>query len=351
MTADILQDEELEKFLALWPEEKATAKYKELRDRILAAGLLERQPLYYLGEIILAVVLLAMGIKALFLVQTWWQVLILAAFGWPVIYARWGFLLHDSGHKQITKSGFGNDSIGLASGFVLGAGYEWWTYTHGRHHKKPNDPAYDQDANIGVYAYTPKQAQSRNGMLRLFVRFQLWLLPFTRALVLFTFSVNGPSTVASTKCKYRLIEGIYLFAHHVLYFGLLYVALPSLWFIPLFFLVHFVVTGYYFGSIFATNHKGMPILLDSDRVPFLIKQIITARDVRVNWFGWFMTGGLCFQVIHHLFARMSRNKLEEASVILRQFCEENSIPYHSAGFFTSQNEGIKVMAQASAAIS
>ncbi len=351
MESSILQGSELEKFLTLWPSEKANAKYEELKQRILAAGLLKLQPLYYSGEIILAVVFLALGIKALFVFQTWWQVLLLAGIGWPIIYARWGFLLHDSGHKQITKSGFGNDVIGLISGFVLGAGWYWWTSTHGRHHKKPNDPAYDQDANIGVYAYTPEQAQSRKGLQRFFVRFQVRLLPFTRALVLFTFSANGPFTIASTKCKYRLIEGIYLFVHHMLYFGLLYVALPSLWFIPLFFLVHLVVTGYYFGSLFATNHKGMPLLLNSDRVPFLIKQIITARDVTVNWFGWFMTGGLCFQVIHHLFARMSRNKLAEASVILREFCEENEIPYHSAGFFTSQREGIKVMSQASAAIS
>jgi fatty acid desaturase len=52
----------------------------------------------------------------------------------------------------------------------------------------------------------------------------------------------------------------------------------------------------------------------------------------------FWYGGLNFQIEHHLFPTMPRNNLKAAQPIVRQFCEEQGIPYHATGVFQAYRE-------------
>jgi len=81
------------------------------------------------------------------------------------------------------------------------------------------------------------------------------------------------------------------------------------------------------GSAFAPNHKGMPVLEKGSKVSFLQRQVITARNIRGSWLTDFWYGGLNYQIEHHLFPAMPRNKLPAAQKIVRRFCEEQEIPY------------------------
>jgi fatty acid desaturase len=105
-------------------------------------------------------------------------------------------------------------------------------------------------------------------------------------------------------------------------------------------LVHQATFGVYNVLIFAPNHKGMPNVTEDRRLDFLREQVLTARNVRGHPLVDFWYGGLNYQIEHHLFPTMPRNRLAEAQPIVRAFCEERGIDYYETGLLRSYREVI-----------
>ena len=89
-------------------------------------------------------------------------------------------------------------------------------------------------------------------------------------------------------------------AHFALYFGLLFSVLEPLQAL-LFIAVHRGLFGTYMVSIFAPNHKAMPLLERDSKVDFLRRQVLTSRNVIAHPITDFWYGGLNYQIEHHLF--------------------------------------------------
>jgi fatty acid desaturase len=106
----------------------------------------------------------------------------------------------------------------------------------------------------------------------------------------------------------------------------------------LFIAVHRGLFGTYMVSIFAPNHKAMPLLERDSKVDFLRRQVLTSRNVIAHPITDFWYGGLNYQIEHHLFPRLPRNKLREAQPIIRGFCLDHSIAYHETSVFQSYKE-------------
>ena len=79
----------------------------------------------------------------------------------------------------------------------------------------------------------------------------------------------------------------------------------------LFIVVHQALFGLYTGLVFAPNHKGMPILDSDSQLDFVRRQVLTSRDVNAHPLTDFWYGGLNYQIEHHLFPSMPRNKLKK----------------------------------------
>jgi fatty acid desaturase len=104
-------------------------------------------------------------------------------------------------------------------------------------------------------------------------------------------------------------------------------------------LVHHVLTGLYMATIFAPNHKGMPLAPSSGAAGgFLRQQVLTARNIHGNWFIDLVYGGLNYQIEHHLFPSMPRNNLRRARPIVRTYCERQGVAYCETGFLESWRE-------------
>ncbi len=119
---------------------------------------------------------------------------------------------------------------------------------------------------------------------------------------------------ANRSLKRRPLDGALLCAHFALYPTVL------LWLLPpgmaiAFIAVHQGLFGVYLGSLFAPNHKGMPILTGDDRPDFLRRQVLTSRNVRGGWFTDIALGGLNHQIEHHLFPSMPSPNLRKARAI------------------------------------
>ncbi len=103
--------------------------------------------------------------------------------------------------------------------------------------------------------------------------------------------------------------------------------------------VHQLAFGLYNSSVFASNHKGMQVIEAGGRMDFLREQVLTSRNVSGHPLTDFWYGGLNYQIEHHLFPTMPRNKLRQAQPIVEDFCRRLGISYHSTGLFTSYREG------------
>ncbi len=77
---------------------------------------------------------------------------------------------------------------------------------------------------------------------------------------------------------------------------------------------------------------------DSTELDFLRKEVLTSRNVRSHPLTDLSYGALNYQIEHHLFPTMARNRVREAHVIVRGFCEERRIPYHEVSMFQSYRE-------------
>ena len=153
--------------------------------------------------------------------------------------------------------------------------------------------------------------------------------------------------VRRERVRYPLAEATVVVAGIALYLGILFTFLPP-WQAALFIVLHRALAGLYMGSVFAPNHKGMPVLEPGTKLDYLRQQVLTARDVIPNPVIDFAYGGLNYQIEHHLFPNMPRNRLKKAREVVKAFCAERGIPYHETGFWRSHREILGYMHEVSA---
>jgi fatty acid desaturase len=326
--------------------EAREADYAELKRRIVAAGLLEKQVGYYAANVAIRLSLLGASVAILVLVENFWLQLANAAF-LAFAFTQVGFLGHDAGHRQIFAGAARNDWFGLLPNLLLGVSRSWWIDTHNQHHINPNDLELDPHTALPIFAFSEEQARSKRGWLRTLVGYQsAYFFP-----VLFLEGVGVRAASAQyllrTEAKGRLLEALLIAVHVAGYAALVFYAL-SVWQAVTFIAVHQGLFGLYMGSVFAPNHKGMLVLDAESKLDFVRRQVLTSRDVRAHPLTDFWYGGLNYQIEHHLFPSMARNKLSEAQVIVRAFCEERGIPYRESGAMESHREIVSYLHEVSA---
>jgi fatty acid desaturase len=300
--------------------------YRELLAEIRGQKLLDRQYRYYC--LLIALILCGWAAAWLLFVtvgNSWSQLLVACYFAF--VSAHTAFLGHDAGHRQIFHSPRLNDAVGLLSGdLLLGMSYQWWVDKHNRHHNHPNQVGKDPDISIRALAFTIEEARSKCSVYRFITRHQDRLLPLLLMCEGVHIHLAGFREIFIHRGRRWRIEAAFDVVHFVLYLSLLFSVLdvgPALAFIA----VHKAFTGLYLGSVFAPNHKGMPVLGEHDECDFLVRQTLTARNLKWPRAADALLAGVNFQIEHHLFPSMPRNKLRRAQPIVRAFCEQRGYPY------------------------
>ena len=322
-------------------------EYAELKRLVKQNGLMEKQPTYYSWKILLTLGLLAVSLVFLFIIHNFWLQLLNAAYlGFAI--TQIGFLGHDMGHHQVFRTTRMTNIGGLlVVNFLLGWSWGWWLDRHNQHHGRPNQLNLDPDIAMPFLAFTEKEALSKRELLRFMVKYQAYLFFPLLLLVAFSALIWSIQFLLKKRAKYSLTEALLLVAHHLLYFGLLLTRL-NIWQTVVFFLVNYALRGLYFGSVFAPNHKGMPVLDKDNPLDFLRQQVLTARNVKGSLFTDFWYGTLNYQIEHHLFPTMPSNRLKDAQQIVKAFCKEHYIAYHETSMLQSYQEIVHCLHEASA---
>jgi fatty acid desaturase len=329
------------------PNHIITNEYIELKRLIKQKGLLDKQPVYALLKMLLALGLLAVGLVLLVVIANPWLQLLNAAY-LAFVFTQLGFIGHDVGHRQAFHAAWKNSVFGHIFGnLLLGVSHGWWVDKHNQHHSHPNQSDADPDIDIPALAFTEEQAHEKRGLLRTIVKYQVYFFFPILTLVSLGLRIESIRYILSRKARYPLLEIFLIVAHFGLYLGLLLYFL-GVWWTLLFIIIHQALFGLYMGSVFAPNHKGMLILDKDVKMDFLRQQVLTARNVKANPLIDFWYGGLNYQIEHHLFPGMSQNKLRDAQRIVRTFCQTHAISYHETGMVESYQEILQSLHEVSA---
>jgi fatty acid desaturase len=325
-----------------------THPYADLKRIIKKRGLLNRQPAYFGAKITLTLCMLAVGIALLPILGSTWLQLANAVY-LAVVFVQISFLAHDLGHRQFTfRAPWKNTWATLIVGnLLLGLSRQWWIDKHNEHHAHPNQMDADPDVDIPLLAFEEEQAFEKRGLARFVVKYQAVLIFPLSLLQSLSMLRSSAEFLASKKARRPLAESSLIVAHYTLYFGLLFYFLEPLQAV-LFVVVHRGLFGLFMVSVFAPNHKAMPLLEQDSEVGFLRRQVLTSRNVLAHPITDFWYGGLNYQIEHHLFPRLPRNKLKEAQPIIKDFCRRHDISYHETSVLRSYREILQHLHQVGA---
>jgi fatty acid desaturase len=328
MTAELVDDVVPRTPTARPRADRQISVYAALSQQVKDAGLLNRRRGWYVTRITLTVAAFAALWVAVAVVgSSWWQLALAVALA--VVQAQFGFLGHDTAHRQAFATHRVNEwAARVLSCGLAGIGYGWWMGKHNKHHNAPNQQGKDPDIVSAVLAFTPDDAAGRTRGLRgWFTRHQGWA--FFPLLTLEGLALHGNSVatlVRQRSMPHRRLEiGIIAVRLGAVVAAAFLLMSPGI--AVAFLAVQLAVFGVLLGGSFAPNHKGMPIVPKDARVDFLRRQVIMSRNIRGGRFTDFFMGGLNYQVEHHLFPSMPRPNLRAVQPMVRDFCAQHGISY------------------------
>jgi fatty acid desaturase len=249
-----------------------------------------------------------------------------------------GLLGHGAGHRQIFRKTWKNDLVGLLAGnLFIGMSHGWWMDKHNRHHSPPNQQGLGPDISVPILSLDGEDLFKKEKLQQLVIKHQaIFFFPVLSLLAL-SLQASSIRFLMLKKEQYHTIEVALMLLHFGAYPGVLFLFLGA-WQAGVFILVHQLLSGLYLGSIFAPNHKGMPLLDKESNLGFLYRQVVTARNVKAHPVTDFWYGGRNYQIEHHLFPSLPRNHLREAQHLIKTFCQEHAIPYYETSMLRSYRE-------------
>ena len=302
------------------------SEFRKLRTALEAQGLFLKTPGFYFKLSLIYLALLAASIAVLVVYQN--SLLQIAnVFLFSFALAQLSFIGHDMAHYQVFSSRIAHNIVNrLWWGLVLGGGYDWWASKHNQHHANPNQIGRDPDIEQ-PFVFSPEQLGNRGKIFRRVLSYQsIYFFPLLA--LAYLNAVRGAVTHFLIREKNRRAYAEFFLQsfHFALLFSIIFLSLGFLYGAA-FIISYSLLIGIYIGLTFAPNHKGMPIVI-KDMMPWYKQQVITARNIKPNFFVDIFYGGLNYQIEHHLFPAMSRKHLPKARELVRKFCEKTSIPYY-----------------------
>lgn len=317
--------------------------YAELKHLIKDAGLMDRQGLYYAGKVIEVMSLFGIGVAVLLLVNNPW-IQMLNAIYMGVIFAQFGFMMHDGGHRAVFVGAPRNQLFGnFFANLMLGISLSEWQRHHNAHHAHPNELSVDPSFEP-LLAWAPEEAEGRTGLPAFIAKYQKYLLLPMMMLLPVGFRIDAfKHLFIRGKALEQPLEALFFIGHFAWFVAVLIASPLTLGWAIAFAVIVNLAAGLFLGMAFAPNHKGMPVLHADHKLPFLYAQNVTTRNVTpsplVDWF----YGGLNYQVEHHLFPGLPRCNQGATRAIVKPFCEERNIPYYETGFIQSWKEIFEYM--------
>ncbi|KAJ5104257.1 hypothetical protein N7532_004786 [Penicillium argentinense] len=336
-------------------QENITQKYRQLNERIRAAGLYNCNYSAYAMEICRYSLLF--GLFVFFLKRSWFC---LSGFFLGCFWHQLVFSAHDAGHMGITHDFQVDTVIGIIiADYLGGLSLGWWKRSHNVHHIMTNTPEHDPDIELmpffalshrffgslrstyydrimeydAVAQITVKYQHYLYYPILLFGRFNLYFLSWEHIIV-----GRGPRNGAGWWHRWFELAGQAFFW---IWFGyaVVFLSIPDWWSRIAFVMISHMVTAPLHVQI-TLSHYAMSTADLGPLESFPQKMLRTTMDVDCPPWLDFIHGGLQFQAIHHLYPRIPRHNLRKTQILVREFCVDVKIPYAVFTFFDGNKEVI-----------
>lgn len=250
-------------------------------------------------------------------------------------------IMHDSIHGSYAKSPLINKLLGLTLNLMGGNAYVWYMQHNVLHHTYPNIDETDDDIDI-PFLLRMSPHQPRHWFHR-FQHLYVWIL-YAFATI---FWVTSKDFVMLDKYRQRNIlkeKNEYLkrllniAIWKVIYFGYLLViplsVMETPWYLTLsmFVLMH-LIGGILLSMIFQPAHvfSGSEFIQqDENKIArsWHKYQLQTTTNFKLNPFLTWLSGGLNYQIEHHLFPHICHVHYPAIAKIVKQTVKEFNMPYH-----------------------
>ncbi|EGO23478.1 hypothetical protein SERLADRAFT_415965 [Serpula lacrymans var. lacrymans S7.9] len=331
--------------LSLQVQSQHSAAYKRLHKRIIDAGLYQTCYVTGYGPEVARYALLAV-ISAIAYTHNW---LITSAICLGLLWQQLVFTVHDLGHMGVTHNWTVDRLIAIVlADFIGGLSVGWWVDNHNVHHLVTNHPSHDPDIE-----HLPFLAISTAFFNSLWSSYYKRIMTFNR----FT------AFVVSLQHKlFYVILGFGRFNLYVLAYGFLFrrafghkrakggrwswwleIIGCGSWSKALIYLLvsHFVTAPLHVQ--FVLSHFSMSTEDLGPMESFPHRQLRTTTDVICPPALSFLHGGLHLQVTHHLFPRLPRHNLLQASGFVKEFAKEQGLTYAEFGFVSGNKQVLDVL--------
>lgn len=286
-----------------------------------------------------------------------------SAFLLALFWQQNGWVCHDFLHYSV----FSTRSKNWIPPYIMGemfSGYSyiWWSRKHNTHHAVPNTIAIREidhvtftfDPDIDTYPILLWSENDQKLLKKpvftlfetLYLKYQSYLMFPLLMLGRLNWTVRAFMTLKEPT-DWRNYETPGLIFYWIWSLGLWFFILSPTRAIAFYFLSQ-LVSGLLLAGCFVLNHNGADILNNNEdltNMDWFRLQIVTARDIRPHWFVTWLTGGLSFQIEHHLFPRMPRHSLPKVQPMVKALCKKYNIKYHETGFFEGFGEVLKALDQ------
>ena len=272
----------------------------------------------------------------------WLQMLLCVSYA--LATAAMGFnIFHDAIHGSFSSNGRINALLSRVSCSMLGAGRYFWRYKHNiLHHRFTNIFKWDDDMETrGSLRLSPRQPwepKFKNQHRWFFFLYGMttleWL--FVKDFVqYFTLRINPYQPIPPLSRR----EKVEFWACKVIYFAV-FVALPfalmPVWHAIICLLTFHFILGIVLAFVFNLAHviekadfpapTGNPATIEDEWAAHQMRTTVNfaTNNPVLNWF----TGGLNFQIEHHLFPNISHTHYPDIRHIVRDTAGEFGLPYN-----------------------
>jgi linoleoyl-CoA desaturase len=323
---------------------RSSTFYEQLCQRVEAyfqsSGLSERdQPRIYLKTAILFGWLVSSYVLLVFVSASAWTAVPLAI-SLGLAAAGVGFnVQHDGGHNAYSKHNVINRMTAFSIDLLGGSSYVWNWKHNVIHHSYPNIAGADDDIEIQPLGrMSPHQRRRRVHRLQFLY---MWLLYGLLGLKWhFVDDFRQVITGRITGHKFPRPRGwdlVFFIFGKVFFYGWVFVV-PLLFhpvkYVLAFYGIASVTLGLVLSTVFQLAHvvedAEFPRQDEANRIDheWAVHQILTSVDFgRDRWLTCWYTGGLNYQIEHHLFPRISHAHYPAISRIVESTCREFRVRY------------------------
>ena len=288
----------------------------EMKSELLKARAFQSSKLYYAFKVVSNAAILAAAIAAIKVLNGMTG----AVIGGVLLALFWqqcGWLAHDFLHHQVFTNRFYNNLAGLGVGNIWqGFSTSWWKMKHNHHHASPNvvhtQAGGDPDIlTMPLLLWSEKiiegDSEELKDLPRLLIRHQkFFYLPLLAAARL---SWLLQSLLFQLEPVHQFVGGLPMKIAEIVTIGIHYVAVVYITLLLetaasriVFLLVCQSLGGLFIAVVFTVGHNAMHIFTTEEmkNTDFVRLQVRSTRDITPTVFNMWFSGGLAYQVEHHI---------------------------------------------------